>query len=106
MYGVYYSVYVFLMIVIFFFYVYGDHRDLHVLTHSFPTRRSSDLIRRGCDVPGTEHRIPLRLGIARSRLEGYGFHDIILDVPEERIVGHLLVGSIVRLAGREEKRCC
>src|SRR3546814_10545167 len=28
---------------IFFFYGYGDHRDLHVLTHSFPTRRSSDL---------------------------------------------------------------
>src|SRR3546814_765772 len=25
------------------FYVSGDHRDLHVLTHSFPTRRSSDL---------------------------------------------------------------
>src|SRR3546814_18629790 len=24
--------------------MYGDHRDLHVLTHSFPTRRSSDLI--------------------------------------------------------------
>src|SRR3546814_14761746 len=27
----------------FLFEVYGDHRDLHVLTHSFPTRRSSDL---------------------------------------------------------------
>src|SRR3546814_7150284 len=27
----------------FFFYWYGDHRDLHLLTHSFPTRRSSDL---------------------------------------------------------------
>src|SRR3546814_18394446 len=27
----------------FFFYGYGDHRDLHVLTHSFPTRRSSYL---------------------------------------------------------------
>src|SRR3546814_6609636 len=27
----------------FFFKLYGDHRDLHVLTHSFPTRRSSDL---------------------------------------------------------------
>src|SRR3546814_961705 len=26
-----------------FFYCYGDHRDLHVLTHSFPTRRSADL---------------------------------------------------------------
>src|SRR3546814_13670433 len=25
------------------FSLYGDHRDLHVLTHSFPTRRSSDL---------------------------------------------------------------
>src|SRR3546814_18126730 len=23
--------------------MYGDHPDLHVLTHSFPTRRSSDL---------------------------------------------------------------
>src|SRR3546814_1115098 len=28
---------------LFFFYGFGDHRDLHVLTHSFPTRRSSDL---------------------------------------------------------------
>src|SRR3546814_7934869 len=27
------------------FYLYGDHRDLHVLTHSFPTRRASDLER-------------------------------------------------------------
>src|SRR3546814_20391995 len=27
----------------FFFYLYGDHRDLHVLTPSFPTLRSSDL---------------------------------------------------------------
>src|SRR3546814_1994612 len=26
-----------------FFEWYGDHRELHVLTHSFPTRRSSDL---------------------------------------------------------------
>src|SRR3546814_17280809 len=28
---------------IFFFLVNSDHRNLHVLTHSFPTRRSSDL---------------------------------------------------------------
>src|SRR3546814_12539437 len=27
----------------FCFKCYGDHRELHVLTHSFPTRRSSDL---------------------------------------------------------------
>src|SRR3546814_6703955 len=29
----------------FFFEVYGDHPDLHVLTPAFPTRRSSDLRR-------------------------------------------------------------
>src|SRR3546814_8253761 len=28
----------------FFFICTGDHRYLHVLTHSFPTRRSSDLL--------------------------------------------------------------
>src|SRR3546814_8991688 len=28
-----------------FFLCYGDHLELHVLTHSFPTRRSSDLMR-------------------------------------------------------------
>src|SRR3546814_20673764 len=29
---------------VFFCELYGDPRDLHVLTHSFPTRRSSDLL--------------------------------------------------------------
>src|SRR3546814_14757924 len=37
----------------FLFLLYGDHRDLHVLTHSFPTRRSSDL-----DLPQPE--VPTR----------------------------------------------
>src|SRR3546814_9878139 len=32
---------------VFFFDLYGCHRNLHVLTHSFPTRRSSDLYRNG-----------------------------------------------------------
>src|SRR3546814_10994757 len=32
------------MLCLFCFQCYGDHRDLHVLTHSFPTRRSSDLV--------------------------------------------------------------
>src|SRR3546814_17352456 len=35
----------------FFFEGYGDHRDLHVLTHSIPTRRSSDLHAVGPDGP-------------------------------------------------------
>src|SRR3546814_11275002 len=30
-------------VIFFFFLLAGSHRDLHVLTHSFPTRRSSDL---------------------------------------------------------------
>src|SRR3546814_8552972 len=33
----------FALLCLFFFKCYVDHRDLHVLTHSFPTRRSSDL---------------------------------------------------------------
>src|SRR3546814_2477661 len=35
------------MYMLFFFYIYGHHRELHGLTPSFPTRRSSDLRRRG-----------------------------------------------------------
>src|SRR3546814_12855004 len=31
----------------FFFYSSADHRNLPLLTHSFPTRRSSDLLHRG-----------------------------------------------------------
>src|SRR3546814_18000626 len=30
-------------LVLFWFAGYADHRDLHVLTHAFPTLRSSDL---------------------------------------------------------------
>src|SRR3546814_6451726 len=40
--------------VFFFFEGDGDHRDLHVLTHSFPTRRSSDL----CSCPPSEPSPP------------------------------------------------
>src|SRR3546814_17109540 len=31
------------LMLLFLFSCYGDHRDLHVRTHSFPTRHSSDL---------------------------------------------------------------
>src|SRR3546814_3052091 len=43
---------------IFFFSLYGDHRDLHVLTHSFPTRRSSDL--RNLELPIAEMGLAIR----------------------------------------------
>src|SRR5207302_9010814 len=51
-------------LIIFFFYGYGDHRDLH----SFPTRRSSDL---GC--------------LSRSSSEGSGAFEAFPDrVPFQR----------------------
>src|SRR3546814_3307976 len=41
---------------IFFVSGFGTHRDLHVLTHSFPTRRSSDL----APVSAMMRRLPMR----------------------------------------------
>src|SRR5216110_981606 len=35
---------------VFFFYCPGDHRDLHKLTHSFPTRRAADPKRLGVKI--------------------------------------------------------
>src|SRR3546814_15948114 len=45
---------------LFLLQMYGDHRDLPLLTHSFPTRRSSDLIAfclswTSCDHTGPVH---------------------------------------------------
>src|SRR3546814_18297861 len=58
----------------FFFKCYGDHRDLHVRTHSFPPRRSADLIMPfGCgacdqlDLPFVESEA--LIGRARLRLD-------------------------------------
>src|SRR3546814_1605103 len=59
----------------FFFECYGDHRDLHVLTHSFPTRRSSDL-RVGAPLPdrlaGVEQRVLQRLDALLHRGDHLG----------------------------------
>src|SRR3546814_3712749 len=64
------SVVVFLVFpfVLFFFYCYGHHRDLHVLTHSFPTRRSSDLCRFSCSLissNGGENRRSVLVSLIR-----------------------------------------
>src|SRR3546814_12924668 len=48
---------------VFFFESYGHHRDRHVMTHSFPTRRSSDLAQRaGIVVKARATFEPDRLG--------------------------------------------
>src|SRR3546814_5274107 len=48
----------------FFFYGYGDHRDLHVLTHSCPTRRAADLSARPGKARAGSRRSP---GSSRCR---------------------------------------
>src|SRR3546814_11601349 len=58
----------------FVFYCCGAHRDLHVLTHSFPTRRSSDLFQERYPVAQRHrpvHRIERRhlIAIVHRRLD-------------------------------------
>src|SRR3546814_15948035 len=61
------SVFVMLLLC-FFFYYYCDPRVLHVLTHSFPTRRSSDLcVERG--QAQVRSLAQLVVALARVRLE-------------------------------------
>src|SRR3546814_20034617 len=60
------------------FYLSGDHRDLHVLTHACPTRRSSDLVKRA---GGPELRIPVEF----DKLDAQWFtgYDKIEITPKE-----------------------
>src|SRR3546814_12364927 len=46
----------------------GDHRYLHVLTHSFPTRRSSDLLRLA---PPADNTLIALYGITRGNRKAY-----------------------------------
>src|SRR3546814_12762948 len=71
------------------------HRDLHVLTHSFPSRRSSDLL------PGTAQSvaIPPELGAV-----GLNAHEGAAAIPE---LVHLGLGlRCFHLARREKVECC
>src|SRR3546814_9557808 len=58
------------MVRFFVFKIHVDHRDLHVLTHSFPTRRSTDLllppeIQRMADSPNMDDRNAAFMEMAR-----------------------------------------
>src|SRR3546814_457454 len=55
-----------LLIFSFLFQSYCDHRDLHLLTHSFPTRRSSDLL--GTDLDDAQVQVQNRVSVAEPRL--------------------------------------
>src|SRR3546814_19415726 len=56
---------------VFFCYVYGDHRDRHVLTHSCPTRLPSDSARISVEVkngPGALGVLATIIGAQRANI--------------------------------------
>src|SRR3546814_2951904 len=81
----------------FLFERYGDHRDLHVLTHAFPTRRSSDLAR---VVDMTAEMLDRPWPGAKIAVLGAAFKpesDDIRDSPALNVAGRLhLFGAHVR----------
>src|SRR3546814_10328822 len=52
----------------FFFVVYCDHRDLHVRTLSFPTRRSSDFADEADHLRPIQPQLCRQRGVARRRI--------------------------------------
>src|SRR3546814_14709904 len=81
----------------FLFLRYGDHRDLHVPTHSFPTRLTSDLdrARRGAETGigavgaagpfphAAEHLLQVRVAVLRRRLDRAGRIELLAAIPIE-----------------------
>src|SRR3546814_15571292 len=73
----------------FFFEWYGAHRDLHVLTHSFPTLRSSDLLAPKTTVHGVFMDV-LGLGVLITGEAGLGKSELALELISR---GHGLVAD-------------
>src|SRR3546814_2938016 len=76
----------FRVVLLLFFHGDGHHRDLHVLPHSFPTRRSSDLLR--LKARQTAHGLFQRKLAARSqpgkqRESARALFDLWIDAAEE-----------------------
>src|SRR6059058_2064273 len=64
---------------LFFFQSHGDHRALHVVTHSFPTRRSSDLL-----LPGVPEWLSPLVAVVPGQLAAMrlaGLRGVDLDEP-------------------------
>src|SRR3546814_11008607 len=81
------------MYVFFFFKCYGDHRDLHLLTHAFPTRRSSDLM---LDLPALAsyaRRHDLVLACDNTWGSGYVYRPLALGAHISVVAGTKYVGG-------------
>src|SRR3546814_1987702 len=82
----------------FFFSCYGDNRDLHVLTHSFPTRRSSDL--RIADMSGQAAELGIGTLIYFAAVLSINLGLINLFPVPMLDGGHLLFYAVEALRGR------
>src|SRR3546814_16993473 len=74
------------VVAMFLFYLYGIHRDQHVLTHSLPTRRSSDLFTN--IHTGPERYLSANPHFAKSALAPYTPADFITLVDAHGIAWH------------------
>src|SRR3546814_16528881 len=89
---------------LFLFYAYGYHRDLHVLTHSFPTRRSSDLrLHHRSEIPMTRDEMmglkPLDIIRHKTNADAFIVHRVSVDMLREgmAVTGHKIRVTAVRV---------
>src|SRR3546814_20586847 len=83
-----------------FFSGYGDHRYLHVLTHSFPTRRSSDLCAFAMGVSARKPTQALLL-IQLKIIQRLGYFELLSTLPRV-IVDHVCSSAQVRVPTMRE----
>src|SRR3546814_12769466 len=93
------------MLFFFLFKLSGSHPVLHLLTHSFPTRRSSDLFssfRRGRLL---QRFADLDLPVAdiNGRFEHYVWTDATLSAQDQSRLEQLLDYGVAGQAGKESK---
>src|SRR3546814_1482357 len=72
---------------LFLFYGYGDDRELHVLTHSFPTRHSTELRGRnaGLDLGGLACDSCNRPAVGQRGRDGGDFRPLDADVRQDLV---------------------
>src|SRR3546814_13993855 len=82
--------------------LYGDHRDLHLLTPSFPTRRSSDLVAAGgpANRLGDDRELPARRRDRRVPQVGAG-----IELPRGARTGAAGEGGIAAATGVRAALC-
>src|SRR3546814_13116987 len=75
-----------------FFYGDGDHLNLHVLTHSFPTRRSSDL---AANLPVWQEQV-LLVDTLDVVIEDYQYNADLLSCSQGEEQSAVLVSHLLR----------